>query len=133
MPVTTKKCMTCGRPLQGRVDKKFCDDYCRSAYNNRKYTHERGYIRKVNHLLLRNRRILASYVLEEKENQPVPKELLYSKGFQFDYFTHTEIAEDGARYYCCYDHAYQLITEQELKICKLRGRKDNLPTPYNES
>lgn len=119
MSVNTKKCMSCKLPLHGRTDKKFCNDYCRSAYNNRKYIRERDCIRHVNHLLLRNRRILASYVLEQKENKLITKELLYSKGFHFDYFTHTEIKEDGIRYYCCYDHAYQLITEKELKICKL--------------
>ena len=29
-----KKCLSCGKLLKGRVDKKFCDDYCRNNYNN---------------------------------------------------------------------------------------------------
>jgi len=29
-----KTCLACGKILKGRVDKKFCDDYCRNNYNN---------------------------------------------------------------------------------------------------
>ena len=29
-----KVCTLCSKTLKGRSDKKFCDDYCRSAYNN---------------------------------------------------------------------------------------------------
>jgi hypothetical protein len=30
----TKTCLFCEKPVKGRSDKKFCDDYCRAAYNN---------------------------------------------------------------------------------------------------
>ena len=30
-----KKCLECESPLVGRVDKKFCSDYCRNSYNNK--------------------------------------------------------------------------------------------------
>ena len=30
----SKVCLACGKPLKGRIDKKFCDDYCRNNYNN---------------------------------------------------------------------------------------------------
>jgi hypothetical protein len=26
-----KKCLACGKQLKGRIDKKFCDDYCRNG------------------------------------------------------------------------------------------------------
>lgn len=29
-----KKCLECGEKIVGRADKKFCNDYCRNAYNN---------------------------------------------------------------------------------------------------
>ncbi len=38
LPAEIKTCLTCGAPLIGRVDKKFCDDYCRSMYNNKALT-----------------------------------------------------------------------------------------------
>jgi hypothetical protein len=34
METEIKKCLACNKTLRGRADKKFCDDYCRSNYNN---------------------------------------------------------------------------------------------------
>jgi len=31
-----RKCLHCNHIIRGRADKKFCDDSCRSAYNNHK-------------------------------------------------------------------------------------------------
>jgi len=125
MSVNTKHCLTCGDSLRGRTDKKFCDDNCRSIFNNKRYIDEKGFVKKVNHLLLKNRRILASYVEGAKETEMVPKELLYHRGFHFTYFTHTAISKEGTTYYCCYDHAYHVVSEQELQICKLSKVKDS--------
>ncbi len=30
----TATCQQCGKPVKGRIDKRFCDDFCRNAYNN---------------------------------------------------------------------------------------------------
>ena len=30
-----KLCLECGDKLFGRIDKKFCSDACRNAYNNK--------------------------------------------------------------------------------------------------
>ncbi|MFA6947300.1 MAG: DUF2116 family Zn-ribbon domain-containing protein, partial [Pedobacter sp.] len=30
-----RECLDCGAALRGRTDKKFCDDQCRSNFNNR--------------------------------------------------------------------------------------------------
>ncbi|MGF7073880.1 hypothetical protein [Mucilaginibacter sp. 3215] len=40
MPETIiKKCLECGKPLgPGRSDRKYCDEFCKSAYNNRQRT-----------------------------------------------------------------------------------------------
>lgn len=124
MSHNSKLCLTCQHPLNGRIDKKFCDDYCRSAYNNRKYLHEKGCIRKVNHYLLRNRRILEAFATPAPRNA-VLKEKLYNNGFQFNYFTHTYVCEDGFQYFCCYDHAYRNLSNNELLIIKLDAGKEN--------
>lgn len=134
MSVNTKHCLTCGHPLRGRVDKKFCDDHCRSIFNNKKYIHEKGFVKTVNHLLLQNRRILASCVTNTMGIEKVPKALLYRRGFHFDYFTHTATSKEGTTYYCCYDHAYHVVSEQELQICKVSITKDAaMVIPDNES
>jgi hypothetical protein len=49
---------------------------------------------------------------------------LYHRGFHFNYFTHTAISKEGTTYYCCYDHAYHIVSEQELQICKVSIMKD---------
>jgi predicted nucleic acid-binding Zn ribbon protein len=125
MSVNTKHCLTCGHSLRGRTDKKFCDDNCRSVFNNKKHEDEKGFVKKVNHQLLKNRRILASYVDDAKGTEMVPKKLLFHLGFHFNYFTHTAISKEGITYYCCYDHAYHVVSEQELEICKLSKVKDS--------
>ena len=43
-----RECLTCGTELRGRTDKKFCDDYCRSAYNNKMGPRSSLYVRNVN-------------------------------------------------------------------------------------
>ena len=30
-----KQCLECGDKIVGRIDKKFCSDGCRNAYNNK--------------------------------------------------------------------------------------------------
>ena len=52
-------CRECATPLAGRSDKQFCSDACRTAYHNRRYRQESGYITQTNKVLRRNRRILS--------------------------------------------------------------------------
>jgi len=33
----TRKCLECGRPVAGRIDKKYCCDDCRTSAWNRQY------------------------------------------------------------------------------------------------
>jgi hypothetical protein len=49
---------------------------------------------------------------------------MHLRGFRFNYFTHTAISKEGTTYYCCYDHAYHIVSEQELQICKVSIMKD---------
>ena len=51
-------CLECGIKLLGRTDKKFCSDQCRNTYNNRLNKDETAYMKNVNRILRKNRRIL---------------------------------------------------------------------------
>ena len=65
----TKNCLSCGKLLKGRVDKKFCDDYCRNNYNNQlkaRSSHS-AYVRSINNTLLKNRKILESVLPGNEE------------------------------------------------------------------
>lgn len=99
-----RKCLECGNEIWGRVDKKFCCDQCRNTYNNRQNSNENNYIRNINNLLRKNRRILEGLV--EGEKASAKKEKLMSFGFNFNYFTNTYVTKDGRTYYYCYDFGY---------------------------
>lgn len=104
----TRACLECGEMLRGRVDKKFCDDYCRSAYNNQQYQEHSGlsFIRKVNNVLRRNRRILEEMMPAGEETAKVQRIKLVKKGFNFNYLTSAWVASDGATCYFCYEYGY---------------------------
>jgi predicted nucleic acid-binding Zn ribbon protein len=50
-------CLSCGKPLMGRVDKKFCHAGCRNVYHNRRQRAERKEIKEIDLVLKHNRRI----------------------------------------------------------------------------
>ncbi len=97
-PNIRRECLACGKVLHGRADKKFCNDYCRNAYNNNLKAATTPVIRTINHILLKNRRLLET-VLGEEEMQKVPKEKLLQQGFQFRFTTHTYINKKGNTYF----------------------------------
>ena len=104
----TRLCLDCGKPLKGRIDKKFCDDYCRNNYNNQqkaKGSHS-NLVRNINNALLKNRKILESVLPADEETAKASKEKLMRLGFQFKYITHTYTTKSGKTYYYCYDHGY---------------------------
>ena len=61
-------CNECKQDLFGRKDQKFCSDYCRNTYNNRLNEDSTKYIRRINGILRKNRRILEGLNPEGKKN-----------------------------------------------------------------
>ena len=102
----TKTCMLCEKPLKGRSDKKFCDDYCRAAYNNDLKSAANNYIRNVNNALGKNRRILESLLSEGEQMAKANRDKLLQLGFQFKYITHTYTNQKGNIYHFCYEYGY---------------------------
>lgn len=83
-----KVCLACGEIIKGRSDKKFCDDYCRNSYNNKLKSTSNNFMRKVNHILTRNRRILEQLLPPEESMSKASEDKLKSEGYNFKYFTH---------------------------------------------
>ena len=54
-----KRCLECTDEFIGRADKKFCCDGCRSSYNNKLNSDTTNFVRNINNILRKNRRILA--------------------------------------------------------------------------
>jgi hypothetical protein len=105
----TKTCQECGDRIAGRADKKFCSDHCRTAYNNKLNSDQSNYVRNVNNILRKNRRILAS--LNTKGRVKVAMDRLRDAGFQFGYFTHVLETQEGSAYKYCYDQGYQPLED----------------------
>lgn len=99
-----KSCLECGEPLRGRVDKKFCSDGCRVSFNNRINSQDVRYVRNINNILRKNRRILIA--LNPLGKSKVSHERLKAEGFNFHYFTSIYKTRDGSRYYYCYEQGY---------------------------
>ena len=118
MEATDKKqCLACGKTLHGRADKKFCNDYCRNAYNNGLKSALSKVVRNVNNVLLKNRRILEA-VLGNEEMQKSTKENLLRQGFQFKYLTHTYTNKKGNVYTFCYEYGYLPLENDWFLIVK---------------
>lgn len=97
-------CAHCEAELFGRRDKKYCSDYCRSGAHNEVNRDYSTYMRRVNNILRKNRRILAE--LNPKGKSKVSTELMMENGFNFAYFTNVYETKKGGKYYFCYDQGY---------------------------
>jgi len=51
METITKYCAHCQKPIKGRTDKKYCNDYCRNSFNNQVHSEHNNYMRQINQLL----------------------------------------------------------------------------------
>jgi hypothetical protein len=101
--------------LKGRSDQKFCTDQCRNQYNNRNYAQKLALQRQVNRILVQNQQILAHYLLVEKRRRVLEIDLR-SKGYLFEYHTHTKQTKTGQQYIFCYDFGYLRISADLVYI-----------------
>ncbi|MDC3210069.1 hypothetical protein OAU10_01080 [Saprospiraceae bacterium] len=99
-----KRCLECTDEFIGRADKKFCCDSCRSSYNNKLNSDTTNFVRNINNILRKNRRILAE--LNPNGKSKTHKDKLLEKGFKFSYFTNIYKTKAGKIYYFCYDQGY---------------------------
>lgn len=120
MPATKKKqCMICGEEIVGRPDKRFCSDSCRSTFHNRQNSDQTNFIRNINNILRKNRRILASMNPDGKAY--LHREKLMENGFNFRYFTNEYVTQKGVTYRFVYDQGY---TERENGYLTLVVRQE---------
>src|SRR5688572_671176 len=105
-----KKCIECGEPIEGRIDKKFCNEYCRSSYHGKiKKLNENSIYLRVNNQLKQNRKILKK-VFAPGTSQ-VNAEILHSAGFDKNYYTNTWTAKNGNQYFFCFEFGFRLLQE----------------------
>jgi len=111
-------CADCGKKLQGRRDKKFCDISCRNSFNNNLNIEKAGIVRRINNYLRKNRIALKNLKEKypEKRACNVHKSQLTDVGFRFDYYTSTYTTKQGNVYYFCYEFGYMHLEEDRLVI-----------------
>jgi hypothetical protein len=112
-----RKCLECFEQLRGRADQKFCNDQCRSAYNNRKLVDANKMIRTVNHILKKNYFILSA--LNPGVKTTVLKSDLQKRGYRFDYFTCKIAQQNNRTYYFCYDLGYSELENNKMVLARL--------------
>jgi predicted nucleic acid-binding Zn ribbon protein len=116
--IQAKPCLACNKPVKGRTDKKFCDDYCRNAYNNQLKADSNNLIRNINNALRKNRRILEELLLNGETSKKVNRDKLLSLGFHFKYITHIYTTQNGKVYHFCYEHGYLSLENDWYLVVK---------------
>lgn len=109
-----KKCPECGYEIIGRADKKFCSDQCRNSYNNKTKRDSNNFVRNINNILRKNRRILAEF--NPRGKSKVTKQQLLEKGFKFDYYTNVYTTKGGNTYFFCYDYGYLFLENDYVAL-----------------
>ncbi|EHQ29682.1 hypothetical protein [Mucilaginibacter paludis] len=114
-------CRECGKKLLGRVDQRFCNDFCRNTYNRHEkqrlaaetadYTEVTIIaILKNNHLLLR------SFNKHQAVTFLIDKEKLYKAGFNFNFCTGCYQESDGRLRYYCFEQTWQELPYGRLEL-----------------
>jgi len=99
-----KTCIECGITIKGRIDKKFCSDYCRNTYNNKVNKDQKNLIRNTNNRLRKNFKILTE--LNRSGKTKTTRSKLIDNGFDFKLCTSIYTTKSGNTYYYCYNQGY---------------------------
>ena len=109
-----RECNECGMKLSGRKDQKFCSDYCRNTFNNRLNEDSTKYIRRINNILRKNRRILSQ--LNPSGKITVDGITLAEEGFNFHYYTNMYTTKTGSQYFFCYEQGYLKVDNDRYML-----------------
>ena len=111
-----RQCLECGDKVVGRIDKKFCSDYCRNSYNNKVDKGSKNLIRNTNNRLRKNYKILTQ--LNTTGKTKVTRRKLFDKGFDFRLFTSIYKTKTGNIYYYVYNQGYLEIESEMFLLVK---------------
>ena len=115
--VMERYCLECGEKLSGRSDKRFCCDSCRSNWHNSKVNRNDSYVRQVNGILHKNRRILQQYY--ESGRRRIGRHELFGASFNPDFYTSCS-KWPLRRFYRCYDMSYTILPNGGIYILKAK-------------
>jgi hypothetical protein len=119
-----KECLDCGEIINGRTDKKFCSNLCRNSYNNKLNSGSNTYVKDVNAILKKNRKILEELLPEETAKASKTK--LLQKGFNFSFYTNVYTTKKGTNYYYCYEFGYLPIDNDYYFLVKKKDAVEKI-------
>lgn len=127
MLITTKHCLACGKELNGRSDKKFCDLHCKSAYHYKQSIQEAPrFYNRVDNQLKQNRRILKAFNKAGKAT--VRSGVLREQGFDPNFFTHYWKNQKGDIYLFVYEFGFLKRKENQIEKYILIQWQDYMET-----
>ncbi|WP_108805527.1 hypothetical protein [Aquimarina sp. Aq107] len=107
-----RNCTYCNEKFEGRIGKKYCSSYCRSAfYYQQNREKEDTLFKKIDIQLKKNRKILKAY--NKAGLVTVRKEKLIKEGFDPKYFTHYWKNKNGQVYLFCYEYGFLRIQDKQ--------------------
>ena len=103
-------CLTCRMKINGRADKKFCDDSCRTRYHNAKNKQYRNLFGQYHRILALNYNVLKF----AKKHKALQVSHLERLGFRSQF--HTQIKEKSGKIYAylCYDIMYTIKKDKVI-------------------
>ncbi len=111
-----QNCIECGEPVKGRSDKKFCNDYCRNAYNNNINKENKNLIRNINNRLRKNLNILSE--LNTSGKTKITRTKLIDYNFDFNHFTSIYTTKTGNVYHYVYNQGYLKLENDYYLLIK---------------
>lgn len=111
-----RACSECGESFHGRADKKFCSDMCRNAFNNKSNSVSSAFVKSINIIIKKNRKIIEELLPEETAK--VSQQKLIDKGFNFNYHTTIITTKTGKSYIFCYEYGYLAIENNYYLLVK---------------
>ena len=105
-----QECLYCNNKLVGRTDKKYCNLYCKSAYQYKRSKQEpERFYNKVDNQLKLNRKLLKEFNKGGKVT--VRSSVLLELGFDPKFFTHYWKNQKGEVYLFVYEYGFLKKTD----------------------
>lgn len=107
-------CLSCGKEIFGRSDKKYCDVHCKSSYQYQQSKEKQPrFYNKVDNQLKQNRKLLKQYNKAGKAT--VRSSVLIEDGFNPNFFTHYWKNNKGDVYLFVYEYGFLKKKENNLE------------------
>ncbi len=114
--MSKQQCLECGDAFKGRIDKKFCTDYCRNTYNNKINRDSKNLIRNTNNRLRKNYKVLSELNISGKTK--VTRSKLIGRNFDFNFFTQIYTTKTGNTYFYVYNQGYLELDNEIYLLIK---------------